>query len=96
MSHSKYNKQSKKRDLLMTELTKINIKYILLGIIGVVLDFSLFFSTYTWIVDLLPSGFIGLLLFLVYALFVFGVCIAYEFFLLYRYYKRLSKIQDKD
>ena len=96
MSHSKYNKQSKKKDLLMTELTKINIKYILLGIIGVVLDFSLFFSTYTWIVDLLPSGFIGLLLFLVYALFVFGVCIAYEFFLLYRYYKRLSKIQDKD
>ena len=96
MSHSKYNKQSKKRDLLMMERTKINIKYILLGIIGVVIDFSLFFSTYTWIVDLLPSGFIGLLLFLVYALFVFGVCIAYEFFLLYRYYKRLSKIQDKD
>lgn len=80
----------------MTELTKINVKYILLGIIGVVIDFSLFFSTYTWIVDLLPSGFIGLLLFLVYALFVFGVCIAYEFFLLYRYYKRLSEIQDKD
>ncbi len=75
----------------MTKLTKINIKYILLGIIGLVVDFSLFFFTYERVIDLLPSGFIELLLFWVYVLLVFGAGISYEFFLLRKYYNYLSK-----
>ncbi len=75
----------------MTKRTKMNIKYILLSIIGLIVDFSLFFFTYERVVDSLPAGFVGLLLFLVYAIFVFGVGISYEFFLLHKYYNYLSK-----
>ncbi len=75
----------------MKKVTKIDIKYGLLSIIGLTIDLLLFFFTYDWVVDLLPTGFIGLLLFLVYVIFVFGIGVFYEFFLLSKYHNWLSK-----
>lgn len=71
----------------MKMITKVNIKYILLSFLGAVVCFFTFFYMYEMVADGVPDGILGFLLFVLYAVVLFGACIAYEFYLFYKCYK---------
>lgn len=76
----------------MKEITKVNIKYATISITGAVIVFLGFFFTYDQVVDAVPDGILGFLLFLSYTIGVFGIGIVYQFVLLCNYYKHLENM----
>lgn len=79
----------------MKQKVKLDILYSSLAILDCIITLSIFFTTYEFVIKLVPDGLFALLLFIFYAIFLLGGCIIRENIYLNKYYKKIQKLESR-